>query len=516
MARAPRALLFPRTKMANAANNARIAQVALNYYTQELGFKTHANRAMKDALFAPIGICVHGYTPPEEHTDDNGKLLHFNGTARVDAPWVRRKPIWDFRGDMLSGTFDPAEMTWCAWRELMTPEQIRGNENMKSIPKDELHPTRMVDGTRFMPRDVDPEKSPDFNQFIEVWTVYDRLERKWFQWSPGYDKRVLREPDDWALPWDTLPISIIYFNDQMNDPFPLPYAKVITPVQEERNKTRTMMSRLVRSIRRIPIVNTAVLDDLSKLKVKSGDLELVEFLMATGSVREAVGEVQIGGLPQELLIYDNQLQEDIRELIGQSRMDRAQRINVESAQEAAQVQGGSDTQRSRNQSGVEDFWKDLCRKFMQGWRAVGEPNQLIPIIGDQVDIEALVQIQGDGVFANGEPLLEVSDDVVRGNYQIEIEVGSTRPRSQREDIARAEAWLAVGERFPKIVNLPQAVIDRALAQGLNPARVMMPAAAAAATDQNLAAAEEGPVPGTQQGGQQGGQPPALAVLGGGT
>lgn len=515
MARAPRALLFPRSKKPDSANLARISQVAVNYYVQELDMKRHADRAEKDAFVAPFGINVHGYTPPEEHEDDKGRLLHMNGTARVDAPWVRRKPIWDFRGDMFAGTFHPAEMGWCSWRDLMTPDQIRKNENMASPSDEKLHPTRIVDGLGMMPRTLRPEESEDFNAFVEVWTVYDRLERKWFQWTPGLESRILRKPDDWAIPWPDLPVSIVHYNDQMNDPFPVSYAQVLTPIQEERNKTRTMTSRMVRSIRRIPIVNSAGLDPASQEKVKSGDLELVEILMTTGSPRDAIGEVQIGGLPQELLLYDNMLQDDIRELTGQSRMDRAQRINVDSATEAANVQGGSDTQRSRNQTRIEEHWKDIIRKFMQGWRVVGDPNQMIPILSDQTDVQALAQIQGDGLFANGQPMLEVPEDAVRGDYQIEIEVGSTRPRSEREEIARAESWLSVGERFPKIVNLPQAVIDRAVAQGHNPARVMMPGAAMGAAEAAGAEQSEGPAPaavGAQQGG--GGASP-LAVLGGG-
>lgn len=473
MARAPRALLFPHHR--GNAQNARIAQVALNYYKDELQFKRHVNRAQKDSLFAPFGFIIHGYTPDEEYEDDKGRRLDMNGPRMSDTPWICRKPIWDVRGDVLRGTLHPEEMGWFSFRDFFTPEQIRRNPGMKGFRDKEIKPTHKFTAEEMIPSGLEIRTSEDYNTFVEVWTVYDRLEQKWFQWSDGVEDKIIREPDDWPIPWGGLPCSIIGFNDNMDTPFPEPYVHALMPIQEERNKIRTMMSVIARSLRRIVGVAYERLDDQSKERIKAGDLELMEFLLSNSdSANDLLDEVQIGSFPSDLMNYDRVLKEDIRELMGHSNMDRGQRINVETAEEAGNVQSGSDIHRGRNQSIVEEHWSDVFKKWTAGWRSIPrDESTLIPIVGIE-DVQSLVAVQGLGgtPFPDGEPLLNVPPEVIEGNYLVKIQTGSTMPRSRAEDIAMADSWLELISQFPEQGNIQHALIQSAQARGFNPAVVL--------------------------------------------
>ena len=513
MARAPRALLFPRSRArADAANRARVTQVVLNYFIAVLGMKKQVNRAQRDAFFAPFGIVVHGFTPEEEHRDEQGRLLHFNGTSLPTAPWVRRKPIWDFRGDVFRGTLDSAEMAWMAVRDWYTPEMVQRNPGMKRAAKKKLHATRVL-GEDFLPNSVDrADQDPDdYRELVEVWSIYDRIDRTWFQVSPGFDDYVLREPSEWPLDWIDLPVSLIHFNEQPHDPFPIPYAQVLMPIQIERNKLRTMASQMVKSIKRLTVVNPETLEPESEHAVKSGDLATVEILLARMDPKDVIAQTTVSDLPQQLLQWDAVMKEEIREVMGQSNMDRAQRINVESASEASFVKSGSDTQRSRNQAAVEDHWRDVLEKFSQGLRTQGvaDPTTIVPITGE-IDIEALVQIQGRDVLGrDSQPFLEASAEDIAGDYLVQIEVGSTMPRSQQEEVARAQAWLQLGAQFPQNVNIPAALIDAAVAFGKSPARALLSGPQQQATS---AEGEPGQVEGAPQ---SGGGGVDLTLLGGG-
>lgn len=455
MARNPKCNAFP--KKQEAADSASMAESLINYYIDELKLRRQWNRALRDAFLMPFGVVRHGYTPPDELFEPKrARALDRHTMSRHDAPWMRRIAPWDIRIDPLAETFESdGDARWCAFRSLCTLEEWRLNPAVNH--PDDLRATYAIntDGAKL-------ESNPEHGEILEVWSVYDKQEHKWFQLSPGSSK-LLRDPEDWPIQWEGLPYDILIFNEQQDTPFGVSYAEQLWPLQCERNKTRTIMNELVKRIRRLIVLNKSAFSEDEAEKVRDSDLS--EILMATGDVSGAIAQIPLGGLPQDLLLYDSAIKEDMREIVGQSNMARAQRINVETASEANRVALGEDIATSRNEDTVQNWLQDSVRNFVAGVRTVTTEEVLVPILGS-ADAQRLIS-------AKGEPFLRVSPEVIAGEYQWTLVVGSSLPRQRADEIRERMAQLQIAQQYPQLCNLPYLLGRTFLAMDEDPTRAMV-------------------------------------------
>ena len=419
-----------RGKSEHSAPLARPVQTLINNDLEEIGWKRQTNRAMRDHLFAPVGILRHGFTPQVEFEATVGKskrprrLQRFR--SQPDRPWVQRYPIWNTLMDPSSVFFHPDEgMRWVAFREIALLDDIKANENM--ITREDLKDFAGNIDPQWAPhpRDRENENDPEQDQYVECFTVYDAIERTWFQITlDGLDK-PLREKDDWPIPWETLPISIFSVNEQMDTPHPVSILENAIPVQNELKKVRTIIHTVALATRRIIVAGKGI----SKEEVdKIEDAPLVSLIRASGNPSEALAQFTAAAFPSDLLAYENILDEDLREIAGQSKMGRGQRINVESAEEASHVQRGQDVNISRISDAFEDFNLQAAKLYMQGRRKTME------LTGAET-----VAVVGEGAAQKITEWTSVTPAHLAEDFAIEIEVGSTR-RFDRDREAQLAAF----------------------------------------------------------------------------
>ena len=448
-ARDPEVQVFPRNR--NAVNSAPPAEQLINYDIEELNMMRQWNMALRDHLFAPVGIVRHGFTPAEEYTDKKGRLMEMYRPARPDKPWLKRIPIWDCLLDPLAPSWNnDGELKWVAFRSLMTEEQIRNTPGM--VWKKGLSPNVSQHYKDMRSSDLLDDQNEDWGDLYEIWSVYEIRERTWFQMTmDGAVKGPLRDQDEWPLEWEHLPIDIFAVNEQMDSPFPIPMMEEAIPIQLELNRLRTIMSIVARNTRRLVGITKGGMDDdeLDKLE----DSAVVELLMLHGPAKEVMAEIRAGGFPQELIPYNELLERDFRELTGQSQMDRAQRINVETAQEASQVQMGSDIHTIRNQQAFEKFITSSVRNYMHGRRQTTSEEELIPVVGP-----------------GAEPFVSVRPEDLRADLDYKIVVGSTRPDSHQQKAAESLADIQVvsTEVGMQVANVQKPYEDYFVARGKNP------------------------------------------------
>ncbi len=417
-------------KSEHSAGLARPVQTLINNDFKEIGWKRQTNRAMSDHLFAPMGILRHGFTPQVEFEATVGRssrprrLRRFR--SRPDRPWVKREPLWNVLMDPSAESFHPDEgMNWVAFREIALLDDIRANENM--ITREDLKDFAGNVDPQWAPHpmDRDNENDPEREEYVELFTVYESVERTWFQITlDGIDK-PLREKDDWPIPWETLPISIFSVNEQMDTPHPLSILEQAIPAQNELKKLRTIMHTVALALRRILVAGKGIKEEeLDKIE----DAPLVSLIRASGSPSEALAQFTVAGFPQELLAYEGLLQEELREVSGQSKMGRGQRINVETATEASGVQRGQDVNISRIADAFEDFNLDAANLYMQGRRKTMEltGSEIVAVVGE-ADAHQLTA------------WVEVTPEHLAGDFALEIEVGSTR-RFDRDREAQLAAF----------------------------------------------------------------------------
>lgn len=444
-------------------DGARIMEVLLNTLVQrrDMQIKRQVNRATRDALILPGGVVQHGFTPLEEFEDKDGKTLNPYTPAKPDFPWIKRRPLWDVRIDPLAETFDPdGDANWVAFRTLTTRERLEKNPNV-TVPKD-LHATVTIDTLGDLADAAEIGLSPDFGKLVEVWEVWVKDERKKFMISPGSDQ-LLQEPRDWPIRYEHLPYNFLAFNEQIDDPFGVAYPEVYWKLQQERNKVRTMLNAFVKRIRRLTFLDRSMLEDGEDQKIVDGSF--AEFIYGKGNMREAIHDTLAGSVPiQELLLYDRQIKEDIRELTGVSEMDRAQRINVETASEANQVGQGAARQRGRNQGPLEDFMSDVIATYGKALQEVVPDEFTVPILGES---------DAARLRANeGEPFLRVEREAIQGEFLYQVRPGSMLPRNPGADIQKETAWLQTVQPFGEAINLQQSLLDLARAYDKDPTRAL--------------------------------------------
>jgi hypothetical protein len=456
-ARNPQVSVFPR-RPAGIPSAPKVTDL-LNYDIEEQNMMRQWNLALRDHLFVPFGLVRHGFTPHDEFFDKDGNLLVSYRPAHPDRPWIKATRVWDALLDPTADSFhNDGDLKWVAFRTLMTVEQIKRTEGM--IPRSGLAPNIGNPHRRLRPDDLLDDENEDISDLVEVYTVYEIKERTWFQMTIDSLEKPLRNPDDWPIQWEHLPVDILGINEQMDDPFPVSLLQEVIPIQVELNKIHSIMGILAKNIRRIIVATEGAMadDDLDKLEEGA----LMEILRTNGPAREAIAEIGAGGFPQDILAYRAVLEENIRELLGQSQMDRAQRINVETATEAQNVQQGSNIHALRNQGAFEKFMESSIRNYMQARRQTMQEEELVPILGRE------------GAAKTNEPFLTVSRQDLAADFDYKIVAGSTLPRSRQADADKALADIQVAGTRPEIHNLRQAYIEYYIARGLDPDKYILP------------------------------------------
>ena len=472
LARTPEAQVLPRRPDPETAEAARVVEALINYDIEELKLKRQWNACVRDAFFTPAGILRHGFTPYAEYETEGAKRtkrLDSYAGIRPDKPWMRRIQLRDFRCTPTAETLhSDGDAWWCAFRSLLTLDQIKKNPSM--VSRRDLQATVSLEV-----RDHKGEllrRSPQ--DFVEVWTYYENRERTWFQLAEGAEQPI-RERDDWPLPWEDLPYDACFFNPQVNDLFPEPYAHALWPSVVERNKIRTLMLELVKRMRKLVIVNESVLGEGQADALDISDL--TEIIRVDGDVEKAFAEVSLGGFDSSLLPLDSLIQQDIRETLGQSLMDRGQRINVESGTEAAGVLQGSNVAATRNQESVEEFLGSSIRHYAQARQATMQEDELVPIVGRK-DAQILQQQAPQGPQAgpsNYPGFFNVTPDQINAELDFTVRAGSSLPDTRERRTQEALAVLQVAGQFPQIINMQEVVANFFRAQGLDVSRFMLSA-----------------------------------------
>lgn len=480
-------------------DNARRMERLVNHLVQspKLKQKRQVNRALFDATVLHFGVIRVGFTPASEKLDDQGKLIEFYDPARPDFPWLRRWPVWDFRADPLAESFDAdGDARWCAFRSLDFLDQVRRNPGL--INRQDLKPTANIEDVGFGKLTQSPDQvSVEHKDLVEIWTIFDKVDRKWFAISPGSDK-PLRNPDDWPEAFATLerlPYGLLMFNETTDDPFGSPYSEQILPLQVELNKVWTIAHQLMKRMRRIIGVNREELADGEWDKITQ-DMDLCEFIETKNlDPGRVFSEVRLGGSIQELVLWGLRIRDIIREKTGVSEMDRAQRINVETATEAGAVQAGSSVQRGRNQGPFEDFFSDVISMFGQALQQSLTDAVAIPIVGAE-DADALFSQQQETAFER------ITPKQIEGEFTYSVRPGSSLPRDPQQEMRQELALNEAIQPFGELVNLAQRAFDTMRAFDKDPSKQLAPVALQRM--RQLIAAQQGIPPGTPTDGGGGG------------
>lgn len=465
-ARRPRVQLFAANP--DAEESVVPVETLINRDLREIGWQRPMNAALLDGFFAPFGCIRHTFVPGEEFQTDEGRLLEIRRNVRPDRPSVRRWAPWNVLADPTAESFLPdGGMRWVAFRSRPFLRDLIDNPNTVNREGLEQLGGNVDEDVRETMRRVEAGEDPDANDRIELWTVYEMEERTWFQITMDGLEKPIRDQDDWPLPWRRLPVDFFIADPQIDTPMGIPILENVAKLQQEMNHLRTMMSFMVRNLRRLVFVNASALEDGEADKLESA--ELVEILKTKGDPNIAMRETGFGGLDQSLAIYGSIVEEDIRETIGQSKMGRGQRINVESATEAANVQHGQNINTDVVAQAYEDFNLDAVRLYVQARRAT------MDITGPE-EIRVVGQRNADEI----RQWVEIEPEDLDAGFDFEIAIGSTRRRNRAAELQQAVAMFQIAAAAPNLFNLAHYARKVVEAAGDDPVEGLSPEAIAAA------------------------------------
>lgn len=508
------ALLFSRNPEPEVfATNPKLLDSALKFQKfllhairlPELKIKENWNAVLLDALLLKFGVIQYGFTPMNQKIDENGNLIDFYDAAQPDFPWMRRRAPWDVRIDPLVDDFSSGgDARWVAFRDLLTMEQVRKNPRL--VDRKDLRATRKIEFDKITP-DRQIEQSPEANDLVEVWTIWDKVERRVFAVSDGSDSSLM-DPIEWPVPWKRLPYDILQFNKSPNSQFGVSYGESAIPTQMDLNKGGTIMTQLMKSLRRVIPINENAMDE-ADLAAWANDPPLIELMPVKGDPKSVIGQIQLGGNISELVGYMNELRGVQRQALGASEFDRAQRANVETATEAANIAQGGQVQRSRNQGPWEDFLSNSIEMFAQGIQfLVSQENRprIVPILGN----EDAIEIFGD---APTQQFIEITPKEVQGAFIYRVRPGSTLPEDPGEEQRKQAAFnqlMGTSEPLAQLTNWPQRAVDTTRAFDMDPKKQLAGQALNRATQevQGQRAAQAG---GIDPAATQQGSPPSQGV-----
>ena len=478
-ARNPRVQYFPRTKDSEA--KAPHVELLHNYDIREQNHIAQMKAAFRDAQFAPFpGVLRHGYTPERELLDENGKALFYFRPANPNRPWIKRSAPWDTLIDPRAESWHmDGGAQWCAFRSVMTLDQVKRNPNM--IAREQLKDFKgnVTQAYRdMMPRELHEQEDPDRESYVEVWTVYDLEDRTWMQLTLDGVDDWLRKPEEWPIAWEWLPINTFIVNPQIDTPYPKSLMEDMIPLQQELNQIRTMMSVLTRSMRAHSFYDENKVDETAVTLLK--DSGLLEYFPVKGNPAEVMHQLKVGGLPQELMLYADTVMDDMRESVGLSRFARARRENVESATEAAAITQGQDVIEGRTQEAFDLFVRETEMTYMQGRRSI------LATVGGRESLRVLGQ-EGAQALAS---YVTVDAETLAGEFEFEVEAGSTRPKDlEREaQLAAVDMQVLSPLSFSRQDELARRYLEL---RRLDPARFMRAESTQAADLESAAAFNRG-------------------------
>jgi hypothetical protein len=403
----------------DARRRAWINEQVIRAMMREKQFKEEVDRAVLSAVLTPMGLIRHGYTPEVEWIDKNGKLLPRFKNQTPDLPWIQFMRPWQVRIDPMVNDFRPdSEPRWCAFQSLWYEHQIRRNENM--IFRQDLTATHHYDirpkEKRYGVASRTSSSDADTIPMYEEWVVYDFDEQKFFGVSQGSDK-LIRTEEDWPFNWNQLPYSYLAFNPQLDSPFGIPFPKLFYSEQLLYNKIWTLLNASIARMRALLVYRKdAFPDDEENLITPDA---LAEAIATSGDPSQVISEFNFGTIDPQLIGLLFQIKEQIREVLGVSNFDRAQRANVETASEANQIGAGSAMMRSRNQDKVETFWSNIIRVAHRTLLQSDDARSMfVPIVG-QENLEFLTADER----AQGFTEINIGD--LGGEFDYAVKLGST-------------------------------------------------------------------------------------------
>lgn len=420
--------------------SALILEMVLNHYYVELEIKRQVDKALTDALIGPWGFIQIGYTFETEAIDDGDELIQSN------SPFVKRISPMDVIVDSSAKDSHLEDAEWMAFRWVKRLEDVKKSKKYKNTATLKANHVVKTDFNSSESTSTSMNIQGDAEEWsrVEGWDIWDKKNNKLITYVSGHDKFL--QDREWPLDFDGFPVEVLFFNENPDELFPVGDVDIYRYSQDELNMVRSMqldhISRI--SSRKFVAKDTAFDDNATEeRKLMFGGDGTV--LFTKGDPTTAIVPLKDANVSQDMYLTLNQLKQAIREGQGIAVFEQGVGQKFDTATEPALIAQGVSTRRAERGAILEDFLKRTMRKVAQILQQTMESTE-VPLTTEQFDEvrqpaegrlgnikNRLAKIAGPEESTILSPwLTDVSKDDIQGEYEYNIDVGSTKPINEQE------------------------------------------------------------------------------------
>lgn len=425
----------------NQAANA--VEIAVNHYFNEIQMKKEADKVLLDALLGPWGVMQYGYTLKTEKVQ-KGKTIETNELMGADMPFAMRRSPLDLRVDPMATDHQLGDAGWIALRWVKPLASVKANPKYKNTSGLKANWSMVKESER---RDIMKTVSPAENstegshvfEMVEGWDIWDKTTNRLMTMVESHDMWL--QDVEWPLEYENFPVETLYFNENPDELYPISDVEIYIHQQDELNRLESLALTHTQNIseRKYLVRKNMIEDQDLEMVLHGGDGATAE---CAGDPTTAIWPIRDAQVSQDIYIQIRQLSDMIRVQSGVSGFEQGQVRNFEQATEPALIQQGINIRRDERTGILEDFYvrgaKQISQILQQTLRKTSIPlNENAFQTAQERSSGLLEKIMGADNVQIIRPWLNLSKDDIQGEFEFDVEVGSTRPVNQEQKKADA-------------------------------------------------------------------------------
>lgn len=481
----PKIVVYPTIEDPDHSSKAAIAEGVMNYWWRRYDFKKPIRQAVKDSLVYGTGICKVGwrYETRELERDEQDMALEaaaladqYNEQAAQepatagdlpsdqeivdgldtkeevivsDRPFVERVSPFDLYVDPEATCVE--DLRWVAQKTVRALAEVKVDERYKPSARRKVKADAIVagpDDPSVFERQRAPIEQQEDGDRVIIWEFYDLVRNEMCVFAAhgdGFLVDPVEMPYPFGAPFVFLP------NYEVPDYFwCLGDLEAIEPLQYELNETRSMMV-MARQL------------DIPKFFYRRDSLD-DDAIEGLRSKTAWMGVPVEGDMPFEQLVapvprptpspqlyqHSDQIEADIALVSGVSEYARGEMPETRrTATEASIIQDAANSRAADKLAQVEEFISQIARRVLQ----LGQ---------EYMTGEQAARATGNG---NAMVLWSFTADDIQGEFDFEVEAGSTRPRNDTFRRQQAMQMANVLAPFVGTVINPFTLVSHILTDG---------------------------------------------------
>jgi hypothetical protein len=432
------------------SDKAVLTESIVNYWWRHYECQKEFKRAIRDFLICGHGWIKTGYRFVEEEkvaqanfdsydelvSDAPESNMESEMIIKEDRPFIERISPFDIFVDPDATTMH--DIKWIAQRVRRALPDVKKDKRYNSVARNEAAPSHY---SKYAQDGYAPRRSNDPNDsYVEIWEWYDIDRNTMSVFCDGSDKFLINPTE---IPFKFgHPFVMIRNYDVPEYFYPMGELEAIEPLQQELNATRTQMMNHRKRFSRKWLYKESAFDADGRAALESDEDNVMVPVISEESISNVVGPMPAVISPPEFYNQSNLISSDIDRVSGVSEYMRGGLPEIRrTATEAGIIQDNANARASEKLAIVELSIAEIAKR-------------LVILAQQYMTGEQAVRISGQ----EAEPLwLEFDRDYIQGEFDFEVEGGSTQPVN--ESFRRQMAMQVVDAMAPfasaGIIDMPK-------------------------------------------------------------